>query len=327
MVAKDIEFSLSGGVDEEMLFACIDSLTKTMSGSVYTWQATVTCNTRDTGLHGRLRARHPDVSVFYSESQDGIADHVRTLRLTRARYVWLLKDTILVLPDAIRRVIEFLDRPESARVGLAAPQQLDPDGNVQRSGHDFPTMGQILLDHSGLRQFPLVDSFIGRLAPPRVALRETRKNQTAFEVETLNGACVVARTKAVRQVGPMLDSKAVGGAEIEWHRRFHEHGWTVLCYPEASVINYGGQAAGYSGRYRGLPDLERVLPFIRTGQGRLLYSLFCSALLAVFGVRTAVGLFTRKRTQAAAAQRYGAAVWNDLKSAWTATSFAGPSSP
>ena len=314
---KDIEFSIVSGSNEEMLFACIDSLAATMKGSRYTWGLTITSNATANGLPARLRAAYPEANIIDNREQRGFAaNHNRVIRVSRARYLWLLNDDLLILPDAIRKITEYMDRPENARVAVVSPRLLNPDGSLQPSTYGFPSMPQILLAHSGLRELRVTDAIVKRLAPV-IRSREGSSRYWAHDqvvdVDTLRGACVAMRMKAVRQVGPMVEIAIVGGEETEWHRRFHEEGWRVVYYPEASVIHYGSQTVR-DGQQNLYPEyLKGALYFFRTGKGKARYPIFCASLLAVFGVRTAVAWITRNKSGGNVARRYAAVAWNGLR--------------
>jgi GT2 family glycosyltransferase len=314
---KDIEFSIVSGSNEEMLFACIDSLAATMKGSRYTWGLTITSNATANGLPARLRAAYPEANIIDNREQRGFAaNHNRVIRVSRARYLWLLNDDLLILPDAIRKITEYMDRPENARVAVVSPRLLNPDGSLQPSTYGFPSMPQILLAHSGLRELRVTDAIVKRLAPV-IRSREGSSRYWAHDqvvdVDTLRGACVAMRMKAVRQVGPMVEIAIVGGEETEWHRRFHEEGWRVVYYPEASVIHYGSQTVR-DGQQNLYPEyLKGALYFFRTGKGKARYPIFCASLLAVFGVRTVVAWITRNKSGGNVARRYAAVAWNGLR--------------
>ena len=269
---KDIEFSIVSGSNEEMLFACIDSLAATMKGSRYTWGLTITSNATANGLPARLRAAYPEANIIDNREQRGFAaNHNRVIRVSRARYLWLLNDDLLILPDAIRKITEYMDRPENARVAVVSPRLLNPDGSLQPSTYGFPSMPQILLAHSGLRELRVTDAIVKRLAPVMRSREGSSRywaHDQVVDVDTLRGACVAMRMKAVRQVGPMVEIAIVGGEETEWHRRFHEEGWRVVYYPEASVIHYGSQTVR-DGQQNLYPEyLKGALYFFRTGKGK-----------------------------------------------------------
>lgn len=316
MEDRDIEFSIVSGSSEEMLFGCLDSLSQTMKGVPLSWTLVVTVNTPGTGLAGRVRARYPESRIIENAAPRGFAtNHNVVLKNSRARYVWLLNDDLLILPGAIESVMNYMERPENSRVAVVSPKLLNPDGSLQPSTYGFPSMPQLLVAHSGIRELPVVEGAVKKLAS-LVRRKEGSSKYWAHDrtmiVDTLRGACVAMRMKAVRQVGPMVEVALVGGEETEWHRRFKENGWNVVYYPEASVIHYGSQTVrGPNNHY---PEyLKGALYFFRTARGRGTYSLFCASLIAMFGVRTAVAFVTRNKNDRNVARRYTLVAWNALR--------------
>jgi GT2 family glycosyltransferase len=314
---KDIEFSIVSGSNEEMLFGCIDSLRSTMKGSRYAWSLTVTCNATSTGLAARLRSMYPDAFIIDNSAPRGFAaNHNRVLQSSNARYVWLLNDDLLILPDAIRKVTEFMDRSENARVAAVSPRLLNPDGSLQPSTYGFPSMPQILLAHSGLRELRLTDALMRKVAPilrSREGSSRYWAHDRTIEVDTMRGACVAMRMKAVNQVGLMTEVAIVGGEETEWHRRFHERGWKVIYFADASVIHYGSQTVRDGSRNLYPEYLKGALYFFKTGKSKASYPLFCASLLAMFGVRTAFAWVKRDKNDFSVAKRYASVAWKGLR--------------
>lgn len=314
---KDIEFSIVSGSNEEMLLGCIDSLIDTMNSSSYTWALTITCNATSPSLSGRLRAQYPEALIIDNKTPRGFAaNHNRVLRGSRARYVWLLNDDLLILPDTVQKVTDFLEKPENARVAAVSPRLLNPDGSLQPSTYGFPSMPQILVGHSGLRELKLTDAILRRLAPvlrSREGSSRYWAHDKTVDVDTLRGACVAMRMKAVRQIGEMTEVAIVGGEETEWHRRFHEQGWRVVYFADASVIHYGSQTVRDGSRNLYPEYLKGALYFFRTGNHKATYPIFCAALLAMFGVRTAFAWVTRDKNNLSVSKRYAEVAWDGLR--------------
>ncbi len=291
---NDLEFSIVSGQDEEMLFGCLESLAKTLKGSTYSWSVTVTCGTPGGGLSKRLRVRYPRITVLENDTVKSFAaSHNRVLRISRARYVWLLDADLLVLPDAVRLVTELLDRPENARVGTASPQLLNPDGTLQISSYPFPSMQRVLLTQLGLssNHSPGLNmSSHGRSTGGSMHLKGV---SPVIEVETLAPGCIAIRMTAFRQVGPMAEAALSGSEMPEWHRRFHEQGWRVAKHAEASVIHYGGQT-GQNGSGTANPDrLRRELFFFKSSRPTAVYSILCAGLALTFAARAAIAWVRR----------------------------------
>jgi GT2 family glycosyltransferase len=119
--------------------------------------------------------------------------------------------------------------------------------------------------------------------------------------------------KAVRQVGLMTEVAIVGGEETEWHRRFHEQGWKIIYFADASVIHYGSQTVRDGSRNLYPEYLKGALYFFRTGKSKASYPLFCATLLTMFGVRAGYAWLTRKSSDGQVARRYAAVAWNGLR--------------
>jgi len=316
---QDIEFSIVSGSNEQMLFGCVDSLMASMKGSRYTWSVTITCNATSEGLAARVRATYPEAFVIDNATPRGFAaNHNRVLNGSRARYVWLLNDDLLILEDVVQKVTEFMDRPENSRVAVVSPKLLNPDGSLQPSTYGFPSMPQMLLAHSGLRELRITDALMSKAAPilrSKAGSSRYWAHDRTIEVDTLRGACVAMRMKAVKQVGPMVEVAIVGGEETEWHRRFKQNDWKVVYFAEASVIHYGSQTVRDGSRNLYPEYLKGALYFFRTGKGKATYTLFCAALLGMFGARTSLAWITRNKSKLSVAQRYAKVAWDGLRGA------------
>jgi GT2 family glycosyltransferase len=304
----DIEFSIVSGSSETMLIQCIESLFNTMAASEYRWLATVTCNTPGDGFAETVRTRFPTVTVIENDRRRGFAaNHNTVIEASKARYVWLLNDDLIILPDTVDQVTSYLDDPVNHRVAVVSPKLLNPDGTLQPSTYSFPSMPQTLVAHSGLSDHSVTRALLAGVAP----LLRRKPGSSRFwahdrtvEVDTLRGACVAMRMDAVREVGPMVEVALVGAEETEWHRRFKQRGWKVVFLSEASVVHFGSQTV-QSGSTSLYPEyLKGALYFFRTSKPRSSYIAFCSALIAMFGVRAAFAWLTRNERTRNAALRY-----------------------
>ncbi len=315
-MSDDIEFSVVSGSNPDMLLACLASLRDTIRETNYQWSVTVICNGADPELASRIRVAHPLARVIENVVARGFAEnHNMVLRESGSRYVWLLNDDLLLLPGSIEKVTRFMDAAENARVAVVSPKLLNPDGTLQPSTYGFPTMPQIFVAHSGMRDLRIVNRVLGYLAPvlrPRQGSSRFWSHDKTVEVDSLRGACVAVRMNAVKEVGLMVEVARVGAEETEWHRRFRDAGWKVVYFADASVIHYGSQtvAGGEANHY---PEyLKGALYFFQTGRSGLSYRLFCVALLGLFGARAAFKLGTGNRAGVRLASRYARVAWEGL---------------
>jgi GT2 family glycosyltransferase len=92
---------------------------------------------------------------------------------------------------------------------------------------------------------------------------------------------------AVHEVGLMIEVAQVGGEETEWHRRFHDHGWKVIFFADASVIHYGSQTVSENSVDLYPEYLKGALYYFRLRRGAGAFALYCEALIAMYSTRLA----------------------------------------
>src|SRR5438874_5134459 len=234
----DIEFSVVSGAREDLLIACLESVHQVMHGSRYSWTLTATCNSPGTNLAQRLKERFPTIQTVENLAPRGFAaNHNSVLNSSSARYVWLLNDDLIILPETIDRITDFMDAPGNERVAAVSPKLLNPDGTLQPSTYSFPTMPQIMLAHSGLRDRAFTQRILRVASPilrPQKGSSRFWAHDETITVDSFRGACVAVRMSAVRDVGLMVDISQVGAEDTEWHRRFYDHGGKVAFFADAS---------------------------------------------------------------------------------------------
>src|SRR5687768_11293130 len=172
----DIEFSIVSGSNESLLFGCLESLYSTMGDSRWSWTITVTSNAHP-DLPERLLARFPSVTVVENETSRGFAtNHNAVVSRSTARYVWLLNDDLVILPGAVATITDYLDDQANSRVAVVSPRLLNPDGTLQPSTYGFPSMPQILLAHSGMRESRIANALLRTVAP----IMRSRRGSSRF---------------------------------------------------------------------------------------------------------------------------------------------------
>lgn len=168
------------------------------------------------------------------------------------RYILLLNSDTIVLPNTLYGMACFLDaHPDTGCVGC---RHLNPDGSLQRSIDNFPSLLNDFLSYTELHRIPLLQTFLQR----RFAWWSD--HNTVREVNWVNGACMMVRCEVLAQVGGLDEGYFIYAEEIDWCYRMHNAGWRIYFTPEAEVIHIGGQAMNrvadkrivlkYKGQYR-----------------------------------------------------------------------------
>jgi GT2 family glycosyltransferase len=200
---------------------------------------------------------HVEVIVVDSESQDGSADAVRErfpwvqviepgrnvgfalgnnigMQTSEGRYVLLLNPDTKVLDDALTILTLYMEtHPE---VGVIGPQLLNDDGSVQSSRRRFPTLATAFFESTWLQP----------AAPRRILTQYNmldRDDNETLSVDWVTGAAIMVRREVIEQVGGLDEGFFMYSEELDWQRRIKAAGWTVVYYPEAKIIHYGGKSS------------------------------------------------------------------------------------
>ena len=184
-----------------------------------------------------VREYFPWVDLTVTEGFGGFA-HANNLALRRAvgRYQLLLNSDTILPPEALPKVIAFMDG--HAEVGVLGIKLVKADGSLDLAcRRGFPTPEASFYRLSGLaRLFPRSPRFA------RYNLTHLDPDQ-ATEVDSVCGAFMMVRGEALAQVGLLDESFYFYGEDLDWAFRFKEKGWKVFYYPEVQALHYKGQTS------------------------------------------------------------------------------------
>ncbi|HVD87026.1 MAG TPA: glycosyltransferase family 2 protein [Solirubrobacterales bacterium] len=221
------------------------------------------------GLLGRcLRslAEHPisggemGVTVVDSGSLDGTPDMVERefpwVRLLRRGNIGFSAANNLVLRESEARAVLLLNPDTEVYAGTldAALARLWSEPRIGIVGVKLVTeSGE--LDHACKRSFPTPLSAlahftgVGRGDGAGAALSQYRATHLGDdepgEVDAVNGAFMLCRAEAVREVGLLDEGYWLYMEDLDWCHRFWDAGWKVFYEPAGTALHVkGGSSAG-----------------------------------------------------------------------------------
>jgi GT2 family glycosyltransferase len=221
MEQPDLTISIVNTNNREMTLQCLESIFA--STQRISFEVVVVDNGSTDGSYEAIREQFPRVKLIRNETRLGFStNHNKALAQAQGRYLMILNDDTLVLPEAFDRLVEFMD--EHPQVGATGPKLLNPDGTNQPAFDRFPS--------------PWYEAF--RPLSSNLWIR-TWDVETPLSVDWVCGACMVVRREAVERVG-LLDPQfdPLYAEETDWCFRLKRNGWEVLHVPSAQVIHYGG---------------------------------------------------------------------------------------
>ncbi|MGZ4418094.1 MAG: glycosyltransferase family 2 protein [Gaiellaceae bacterium] len=274
----DVEVSLVNTNNREFLRACLASLPA--AAGALTWHATVVDNASDDGSPEVVRLEFPWARLIENTQRIGFsANHNQVIGEVishdSARYVLVLNEDTELEPGSLEELVSFADRED--RLGAAGPLLVEKDGREQVSYFRFPAV---------LEQFW---SMLRPGQPPRRA-------ETAG---WLNGSCLLVRTEALRQVGPLDARFFIFFEDTDLGLRLHRAGWRSAVCESARVLHHAHQTVSQPGVGT---RMERQMLRSRYLYFRKHHGRYRSALLALL-VRAALALRATKASAGAILHR------------------------
>jgi GT2 family glycosyltransferase len=150
------------------------------------------------------------------------------------RYVLVLNPDTLVRPDALGKMVRFMDA--HPRVGVCGPRLVYGDGRFQHAAYRFPSLSQCALDFWPVNW---------RLTESRLNGRYPRRAYEAgqpFVIDHPLGAAMLFRRAVIEETGGFDLEYRMYVEEIDWCKRVKQAGWAIYCVPAAEIVHYEGQS-------------------------------------------------------------------------------------
>ena len=295
-----LDVSVVFGANEEHIAACLGSI-EDGDRSDLDVRVTVFANDPDSRLADDLARRFPAMRFIRNERVRGFAEnHNDVLRASTADHVLVLNDDVLLRPDTLRACVEFLERPENARVASLSPRLLNPDGSLQRSTYSFPTLPRAWLSVTGLRgvlPFGRVTDLAARLTRRDDGRSRFWAHDRTVDVDTFRGACMFVRVETLRELGPLDEASRIGVEEVEWHRRAIGAGWRVVFFAGAEAVHYGSRTIRLDPRLRN-EYLKGFLNYFAKHRSGAVHAAFAGSAAAGLALRAAALALTGRGKEA-----------------------------
>jgi GT2 family glycosyltransferase len=244
----------------ELLRDCLDSVFESCGDFAY--QVCVVDNNSSDGSAVLVREAFPQVCLVESQVNGGYAyannlglravgfgnSQTSTSDSQLPRHVLLLNSDTILPPSALQEMLAFMDAHPEA--GVAGPRLVLPDGQLDRAcRRSFPSPEVALYRLTLLSfLFPRSRRF-GRYNLSYLDPAETT------EVDSVVGAFMMVRGKAIQQVGLLDEGFFMYGEDLDWAYRIKQAGWKVYYNADVTVLHFkeasskGKRAVRFRTRY------------------------------------------------------------------------------
>jgi hypothetical protein len=180
-----------------------------------------------------LRTQHAGIVLIANEKNEGFARACNQgMRVARGRYVLLLNTDTELAPDALARLVRFLD--EHPEYGAAAPRLVHADGRTQRTVQEFPTLATALFFSTPLERW-----FPGSRELRRYFMRAWDQ-ESSRDVDQPPAAVLLLRKSMLDQVGLFDESLWLFYNDVDLAKRMRAAGWKTRYLAEARVLHHVG---------------------------------------------------------------------------------------
>ncbi|MDZ4764168.1 MAG: glycosyltransferase family 2 protein [Chloroflexota bacterium] len=171
------------------------------------------------------------------------------------RYAMLLNPDTEVPPDALARMLAFMDAQPD--IGAAGPKLILSDGTLDRAcRRSFPTPMVSLYHFAGLSKlFPTSPRFA------RYNMTYVSPDQE-IEVDSVVGAYMQVRREAIAAVGLLDERFFMYGEDLDWAHRIKDAGWRIMYHPRV-VVKHVKRAASRQSKRAQFEFWRAMLMFYR----------------------------------------------------------------
>ena len=235
MERPDLEVVVVSHGAEELLRRTLRSLERNPASRAT--RVTVVDSGSPDGTPDAVEREFPSVRLIRCANIGFSAANNLVLRETEADAVLLLNPDTEVYPGTLDAALARLASDE--RIGMVGCKLLTESGELDHAcKRSFPTPLGALAHFTG----------VGRRDGAAGALSQYRAtdlgDDEAGEVDAVNGAFMLCRATAVREVGLLDEGYWLYMEDLDWCRRFWDAGWKVFYDPAGVALHVKGGSSG-----------------------------------------------------------------------------------
>jgi hypothetical protein len=274
----------------DLLQQCLDSVFASDSGALLpdgslqlgdaAVRVTVVDNASTDDSVAMLRRWYPQVELVVSAVNRGFAGG-QNLALADCDedYVMLLNPDTKLAPTALAELLGYLEAHPT--VGVVGPRLVYGDGSPQSSRRRFPTLMMALMESTLLEQW-----FPHNRWRRAYHLGDVPDDHDQL-VDWVNGSCLLARGRILREVGLLDEGYFMYSEELDWCKRIAAAGWQIAFVPRAVVTHFEGRSSSQVVAARQMRFETSKIRYFRKHHGALTAEFLRLFLLATFCLRLA----------------------------------------
>ncbi|NTW27272.1 MAG: glycosyltransferase family 2 protein [Candidatus Moranbacteria bacterium] len=227
----------------ELLKVCLDSIKKCVTDVTYELIVADSATQEDTEM--LMREDFGDLKFLPFKENVGFQAMVKKgIENSVGEYLLVLNGDIIVTENAVQQMLKFLKA--DASIGIIGPKLLNFNGTPQTSCFRFYKPWTIVYRRTFLGKFAFAKKHLDWF------LMHDYDHKEPKEVDWLMGSALMFSKKAIEKVGLMDPQYFMYMEDVDWCRRFWEHGFKVVFFPFAQMHHYHGKGSAKGGVIKSL---------------------------------------------------------------------------
>lgn len=193
-------------------------------------------NNSTAGDIGTVLSQFEKTILIRNELNRGFgAANNQALAISRGKYILFLNNDTVFFENSIRKVLNFAEeKDDHIAVGC---KLLNPDGSIQFSVYDFPTLNNVVTSNSFLYLLFPKSRFFNKYYQMNRGLNQTT------EVEVVIGAFLFAARSELINIGGFDERFTFYNEETDLCYRYRKRGGNIYYLPDTAIIHLKGGTA------------------------------------------------------------------------------------
>ena len=248
MIQPDLSVCIVTYHAKDLLRDCLRSLCE---NTALGFEVIVVDNGSADGVGQMLQQEYPGTKFLANDSNLGYTVPMnQALRQAKGRCLLQLNPDTLILPQALDRLVEFLDTHPEA--GICGPKVLNRDRSLQkpcRRGESTPWA--VLTYFLGLSALFPKSKLFGQYL-----MNYMDEDQTHL-VSGVSGSCMLIRRAVIDQIGYLDERFFAYQEDADFCYRARQSGWKVYYAPVAQIVHFGGFGGSRIQPYRSIYEWHK----------------------------------------------------------------------
>lgn len=185
-----------------------------------------------------VQSEFPTIRLIKNSSNIGLSAAInQCLQKISAYYYLILNPDVEIYSDAMSTLLKYIK--SEVKIGMVGPKIVYPDGRLQYSCREFPSLRAIITRGFGMmEQTTWMPKYLHRY------LMTDFDHKSSREVDWVLGACLLIRREVVESIGYFDERFSLYYGDVDFCWRAWQKGWKVAYVPEAVVMHdYQRQSA------------------------------------------------------------------------------------